>query len=249
MLTTQRRKKILELITDRGSVSVTQLTRLLDASESTVRRDLADLAAAGKIHKVHGGAMLPSREYLNREDRLAVKIETYRAEKSRIARYAASLIYDDDFVFIDAGSTTYLMTTFIENTRATFLTNGIDHAHELARKGCRVQILGGALKDTTEAVIGATAAAGLQQYNFSKAFLGTNGVTVKHGFTTTDTDEATIKAIAAERSFVTYVLTDASKFGKVAAVRFAAADKACILCDRCDDAELKNKTVVKEVTE
>ncbi len=249
MLTYERKEKLLAFLADRGTASINQLTALLSASEATVRRDLTELAAAGRIRKVRGGAALPSHEFLNREDPVLVKMENHRDEKTRIARYAAGLIFDDDYVFIDAGSTTFLLASFIENSRATFVTNGISHAHELAKKGCRVMILGGDLKDTTEAVIGAVAAANLQRYNFSKAFLGANGIALKQGLTTTDTDEATIKAIAMEKSFVSYVLTDASKFGKVAAVKFAPVNRACIICDRCDDEEIKQNTVVKEVTE
>ena len=67
-------------------------------------------------------------------------------------------------------------------------------------------------------------------------------------FTTPDTEEAMLKAVAIERSFVTYVLCDHTKFGKVSAVSFSPVAAACIVCDKCDDEQLKSKTVVKEVT-
>lgn len=57
-----------------------------------------------------------------------------------------------------------------------------------------------------------------------------------------------LKAVAIERSFVTYVLCDHTKFGKVSAVSFSPVAAACIICDKCDDEQLKSKTVVKEVT-
>lgn len=247
MLTQDRRKKILEHIAANGSVSVAELTTLLEASEATVRRDLTALAALGKINKVHGGATLPSHEFLNREDTIRVKVQEHFEEKSKIAAYAASLIQDNDYVFLDAGSTTFLMTKYIENSKATFVTNGIAHAQELAQKGCNVIIIGGELKDTTEAIIGILAAQNLQKYNFSKAFIGANGITEKQGYTTTDTDEAMIKAIAIDHAFVSYVLADATKFGKVSAVSFKPLDVSSIICEKCDDASIKKKTVVKEV--
>ncbi|MBR6408313.1 MAG: DeoR/GlpR transcriptional regulator [Clostridia bacterium] len=247
MLTQERRKKILEYIGENGSASVVTLTGLLNASESTVRRDLAALASLGKLNKVHGGATVLPHEFLNQEDNINSKVQKNFDEKSDIAEYAASLINDDDFVYIDAGSTTYLMTRHIAETKATFVTNGIAHAQELAKKGCRVIILGGDLKDTTEAIIGIVAATNLQKYNFSKAFIGINGITVKQGFTTTDTDEAMIKAIAIERSFISYILSDSSKFGKVSAVTVAPLEASCIVCGKCSDNAIKEKTVVKEV--
>jgi DeoR family fructose operon transcriptional repressor len=91
------------------------------------------------------------------------------------------------------------------------------------------------------------AAGNLQKYNFSKAFIGTNGVSEKCGFTTPDTDEAMLKAVAIERSFVSYVLCDSSKFQKVSAVSFGALDCACIICDECPDKSVMQKAVIKEV--
>ena len=247
MLTQDRRNKILEYIADKGSASVTELTELLGASEATVRRDLLALANLGKLKKVHGGAILPQHEFLNREDNISAKVQKNFEEKKAIAQYAASLIRDDDYVFLDAGSTTFLMAECIYNTKATFITNGIAHAQALAKKGCTVMILGGELKEKTEAIIGIVAAQNLQKYNFSKAFIGANGITLKQGYMTTDTDEAMIKAIATEHAFVSYVLADSSKFGKVSAVSFKPIDASAIICDKCPDEEIKKKAVVKEV--
>lgn len=247
MLTQERRKKILDLLTEQGSATVAQLSEAFDSSESTIRRDLAALSNLGKLNKVHGGATVLPQEFLKNEDNIEVKSLKNVDEKSKIAIYAASQINDDDFVYIDAGSTTYLMATYIENSKATFVTNGISHARELTQKGCKVFVIGGQLKKTTEAIIGLVAASNLQKYNFSKAFIGVNGISEKQGFTTPDTDEAMLKAVAIERSFVSYVLADSSKFGKVSAVSFAPLDAACIVCDKCPDDAMKQKSVIKEV--
>jgi DeoR family fructose operon transcriptional repressor len=247
MLTQERRQQILDLLAERGSVSVSQLSDMLNSSESTIRRDLVALSKLGKLNKVHGGATILSQEFLKNEDNIEVKSLKKVDEKNKIAQYASSQINDDDFVFIDAGSTTYLLTTYINDSKATFVTNGIAHAKQLAKNGCKVFVLGGELKETTEAIIGLVAATNLQKYNFSKAFIGTNGISEKQGFTTPDTDEAMLKAIAIERSFVSYVLADESKFGKVSAVTFAPLDSACIVCDKCNDDTVKQKSVVKEV--
>lgn len=247
MLTQERRQKILEYLKEYASASVTKLGEMFDTSESTIRRDLAALAQAGKINKVHGGATVLGQEYLHIEDNIEIKSMRNITEKERIAEYAAAQISDEDFVYIDAGTTTYLMTTHLTNCKATFVTNGIAHAKQLAQNGCKVMVLGGTLKQTTEAIIGLVATTNLQKYNFSKAFIGTNGVALKQGFTTPDTDEAMLKAVAIERSFVSYVLCDHSKFGKVSAISFANLANACIVCDKCDDAQIKENSVVKEV--
>lgn len=250
MLTQERRELILELLNQNGSVSVNQLSAMYNTSESTIRRDLVALSNLGKLNRVHGGATVLSQEFLKAEDSIEAKSLKNVDQKLMIAEYAASIINDNDFVFIDAGSTTYLMITFIkEGSRASFVTNGIAHAKELAQKGCRVFVVGGELKETTEAIIGLVAAGNLQKYNFSKAFIGANGISEKQGFTTPDTDEAMLKAVAIERSFASYILCDATKFNKVSAVSFASLDSACIITDKCNDDKIKEKTVVKEVVQ
>jgi DeoR family fructose operon transcriptional repressor len=247
MLTQERRAQILNLLEEKGAVTVLQLCEIFNASESTIRRDLVALSNLGQLKKVHGGAMVSSQEFLRSEEQFEEKSTKYVDEKTKIAQYAALQINDDDFVFVDAGSTTYLMTKYIKDTKATFVTNGIAHAKELSNNGCKVFVLGGELKKTTEAIIGLVAASNLQKYNFSKAFIGANGISIKQGYTTPDTEEAMLKAVALERSFISYVLADSSKFNKVSAVSFASLDSACIICDKCDDDELKDRFVVKEV--
>lgn len=247
MLTQERRSKILELVEEQGTVSVAQLTKLFDSSESTIRRDLVALSNLGKLNKIHGGATVASQEFLKIEDDIEVKSLKNVEQKLAIAKYAASQINDDDFVFVDAGSTTYLMINFVENTKAKFVTNGIAHAKALVKKGCKVIVIGGELKGTTEAIIGLVAASNLQKYNFSKAFIGANGISEKQGMTTPDTEEAMLKAVAIERSFVSYILCDSTKFNKVTAVSFAPIDAGCIVCDKCDDEGIKEKAVIKEV--
>ena len=247
MLTSQRHEEILHILQEKGAASVSELTELLHASESTVRRDLMALAKLGKLNKVHGGATLNAKDLILREDNIDDKLQKQMAEKREIAAYAAGQIQSGDFVYLDAGTTTLLMLEFLQVKGATFVTNGIVHARELVKKGFKTYILGGELKSTTEAVIGLAAAQNLQNYNFSKCFIGANGITVKQGYTTPDTDEAYLKAAAIERSFVSYVVADSSKFGKVSTVSFAPLDAAAILTDHLPDPVYSQHTVVKEV--
>lgn len=247
MLTQDRQSKILSILKEQGSVTVSRLTEILATSESTIRRDLVTLAKEGKLNKVHGGATALHQEFVSFEDNIDEKLKKNIEEKKAIAKYAASQIQDDDFVYVDAGTTTLLMTTYLTNTKATFVTNGIDHAKQLVKNGCTTVVLGGKLKQSTEAIIGIVAATNLQKYSFTKAFLGTNGISEKQGYTTPDTEEAMLKAVVMERSFVSYVLADASKFNKVSAVSFGSLDTACVITDGCDSEKIKKKTVVKEV--
>ena len=98
-------------------------------------------------------------------------------EKKKIAQYAAELIEEEDFIYLDAGTTTGYMIDALGHTNAVFVTNAVSHAQRLAAKGIKVFLIGGELKNSTEAVIGAQAMKNLQEYHFTKGFFGANGIT------------------------------------------------------------------------
>lgn len=244
MFAEQRQAQILQLLDARGSITLTELVTLLGASESTIRRDLQDLDKKKKLVRVFGGAMsVDSRTSLHEErvaDREAVNIE----EKNRIARYAASLIMPDDFVYIDAGTTTAAMIPFITEHSAAYVTNAVAHGLELARRGFRVNLIGGEIRTATEAIVGNAAAEELRSYNFTKCFMGTNGASPERGFTTPDISEAIIKGRAMAQSRERYVLCTADKFQFISPVRFSSFADATVITDRCPDSWYEQQTNV-----
>lgn len=231
MLTEQRYELILKLLEEKKSITVTEVKDLIHTSESTVRRDITALHQAGKLVKVFGGAIAADHTLMVEEPTVAQKIEVHKDEKQRIAHYAAALIMPEDFVYLDAGTTTGRMLDYLSESRATFVTNAVAHAQALAAAGLRVFLVGGELKASTEAVVGNQAMLTLKSYHFTKGFFGTNGISRKAGFTTPDANEALIKKTAMEQCQDRYVLSDASKFGKLSAVTFADFQGAKILTD------------------
>ena len=231
MLSEQRHEMILKLLEEKRSVTVTELTRLLNISESTARRDIVLLDKAGRLVKVFGGAVLADTTYVPTEPTVTQKAELNKDEKMQIAKYAASLIQPQDFVYLDAGTTTGYMIGFIEETSATFVTNAVVHAQRLAAKGMHVLLVGGTLKSTTEAVVGTMAALTLKDYHFSKGFFGANGVSRTAGFTTPEANEALVKRTALEQCRTAYILCDNSKFNVVSSVTFAPLTAATVLTD------------------
>ena len=95
--------------------------------------------------------------------------------------------------------------------------------------------------------IGADAVNNMKMFNFSKCFLGTNGVHTDYGFTTVDVEEALVKMEAVNRSYASVVLADHTKFDKVTAVTFAGIKKACIITDRLVNDKYADAIVIKEV--
>ena len=105
---------------------------------------------------------------------------------------------------------------------------------------------GGLLRPRTEAIIGAAAITALQQFNFTKAFIGANGVALNVGFTTPDPEEAAVKAVAVRRTRETWYLVDDSKFGRVYPAVIGEIYSGAILTNRCPDPKYRQLTLVKE---
>ncbi len=231
MLTEERYELILKLLERKRSATLAEIKEELGVSESTIRRDLNALDAAGRLTKVFGGAVAREGIFTGTEPSVAQKMELQQEEKLAIARFAANLIQDDDFIYLDAGTTTAYMLDYLPRCRATFVTNAVSHAQRLAAAGRRVILIGGELKGTTEAVVGSRAILTIQGYHFTKGFFGTNGISKHHGFTTPDPNEALVKKSAMEQTEHCYVLADSQKFGVVSSVTFAPFDSAVILTE------------------
>ena len=223
MLSEERKGEILRIVNTNKSVTVQELRSILNVSESTIRRDITLLSREGRLVKVFGGAVALDNPPNAVELSVLAKETMNRDEKRAIAEYAASLIVPDDYVYIDSGTTTEMMIEFIREKNATYVTNAVSHAKGLVRRGLKVLLIGGELKENTEAIVGADAILHIQKYHFSKGFFGTNGVNMKLGFTTPDVREALIKRVAIQNTQPgsRFILADHDKFGQSSAVTFS----------------------------
>lgn len=248
MLAEERFSQILALLAEKRTATVQELCEALNVSESTIRRDLLELDRQGRVNKVHGGATLPSSQFRADEPTMEAKETLAVSQKNTIAKAAAALIQADDFVYLDAGSTTLAVARAVSGAAldAHYVTNGIAHARLLAQKSCHVCVPGGLLRPRTEAIIGAAAITALQQFNFTKAFIGANGVALNVGFTTPDPEEAAVKAAAVRRARETWYLVDDSKFGRVYPAVIGEIYSGAILTNRCPDPKYRQLTLVKE---
>ena len=235
MLTEQRQEEILRLLNQKGSVTLQELKEYFHASESTIRRDLNALDKRGALTKVFGGAVRPEGRVMLREEQVSQRQELYREEKNRIGRYAASLVGPEDFVYLDAGTTTGAMIPYLTEHSAAFVTNAVSHALHLAENGFRVILIGGEVKAATEAIVGNEAYVNLKKFIFTKGFWGTNGVSPSAGFSTPDINEAMVKECALLHTQQAYILCDSSKFYHTSPVTFGEFEDGIILTDRLPD--------------
>ena len=232
MFTEERHNIILRELKIKGMISVNDLVKLLNTSESTIRRDLNALDSECLLKKIHGGATLVGENASRHDYKVNVRKSLNLDEKRKIAIHAASLIQDEDVIYIDAGTTTELIIEFISNTNITAVTNGIVHAKKLLEKNIKTFILGGEIKDVTEAIIGSNAVLDLKKYNFSKGFFGANGISNENGYTTPDVTEGMVKAEALRRCKKAYVLADESKLDQVSFVTFGNIEDATLITNK-----------------
>ncbi|MCB2829232.1 DeoR/GlpR family DNA-binding transcription regulator [Streptococcus dysgalactiae] len=217
-------------------VALEDLMQLLDSSESTVRRDLGELEQEGRLHRVHGGAELfhSLQEELSNQEKSVKNSQI----KQALAQKASRFIYDNDVIFIDAGTTTEFLLPFLQGKNVTVVTNSIHHATRLVDLSIKTIIIGGYVKQTTDASIGSVALEQIRQMNFDKAFLGMNGVDEAY-LTTPDMEEAVIKKAVIANAKVSYILVDGSKIGQVSFVKVAAINQVTIITEAASTGILK----------
>lgn len=249
MITEERFEKILQMLEDKRVVTVQELSEVLSISESTIRRDLTLLNSQRKLKKVHGGAKAINRSFNSVDFDINLRGDQFREEKKRIGVYGGKLIKKEDFVYIDAGSTTEALADAITETGAVYVTNGMNIAKKLTAKGLRTIIIGGEIKPITDAVVGSEALACLKKYHFTKGFFGTNGIDLEAGYTTPDPSEAQIKIQALKTCKEAYILADTSKFEQISPVTFGLLEEAFIITTELKETIYKKYTKILEVKE
>lgn len=227
MLTEERRQQILQLLDAQQVIKSQELIERLDASESTIRRDLQELEDEGLLERVHGGAkrIIQLGQEYNMQEKSIKNIQ----EKKKIAKYAASLLREGDIIYLDAGTTTYEMIPYLPTFELKVITNSVDHAVALTERGIDTIVLGGALKASTRAILGSSALEQLANYRFNKTFLGMNAAHLEFGYSTPDPEEAVLKRLASEHAAETFFLVDASKINNVSFTKVAAIDSGTLI--------------------
>lgn len=249
MLTEERQQKILKLLRNKGVVKINELVKLTNTSESTIRRDLTYLESIHELKRIHGGATLLKGRF--NEPSYTEKQDKFITEKSKIARYAASLIEEGDCIYLDAGTTTYNMIQYMDKKDIVVVTNGLKHIDALVERNINSYILGGRVKARTKAVVGTDALKNLEKFRFDKSYIGINAIHPEYGYTTPDSEEAILKENAMSLSKEAFVIADESKFGEVAFVKVSVLNKATIITNsKVEDLrKYEEKTRVKVVKE
>lgn len=230
-LATPRQDRLRDFVRQRGVVRVEEIVQELGVSPATARRDLDALEATGRIKRVHGGAM--SVETRLDEPLFDDKAGVRAREKRGIAEAAAGLIAPGETIYLDGGSTVLeLARVLADRTDITVVTNSLRAAVELSGRGPQLILIGGELRRRSQTVVGALTRLPLEHLQFTKAFMGTMGLSVARGLTTTDPSEAYTKELVMQRTREVVLLVDSSKIGQDSVVRSGAlADVHTLITD------------------
>jgi len=223
MLTDQRKQHILDRLQREGQVVAKTLAQELSLSEDTIRRDLRELAQAGLLQRVHGGALPASPAVADFSGRQQIAT----AAKEAIGYAAAQLIQPGQVVILDGGTTAVQIARQLPRTlRATIVTHSPSVAVELAQHPTvGVILIGGRLFKHSVVAVGAAAIEALSHINADLYFMGVTGIHPQVGLTTGDLEEAYVKRALCDRAAETVVLASSEKLGVASAYVIAPVNK------------------------
>lgn len=216
-----RHPEILRLARADGKVVAEDLSARFGVSVQTIRRDLSDLAEAGQLERVHGGAILPSGvSNIAYEERRRLN----QIAKTAIGRACAAQVPDGASVFLGIGTTTEAVAHELKGHRSLMaVTNNLNIAPVLqANSDCEVMVTGGALRRADAGLVGPMAEASVHQFRFDIAIIGCSAIDGEGDMLDFDLAEVEISRVLLAQSRKVMLVADHSKFQRKAPVRIGA---------------------------
>ncbi|MCI1922426.1 MAG: DeoR/GlpR family DNA-binding transcription regulator [Liquorilactobacillus nagelii] len=214
MLKRERLMTILEVVNEKGIVTVNDLIDQVNVSDMTIRRDLDELAQSGKLIRIHGGAQSIESEASAELSHIEKK-EIHITEKIAIAQKAATLLRNNDTVFIGPGTTLELMCKYIEDVQdLRVVTNSLPIFETLKdNHSIELTLIGGTYRERSGAFIGGLTSSTLAQFKFNRAFIGVNGIH-NDSIMTASMEEGSSQTIALNNATQKIVVADYHKLNK-----------------------------------
>lgn len=222
----ERHQYILEQIRQKGHVKVQELSKTLEVSEVTIRKDLKHLEARKMLYRNHGSAS--SMSSIIQDRHIDDKEKINQEEKANIAREAAQLIKNNDKILVASGTTLLAFANAINATEEviTLITSSVKVSLTLCyNPNIEVIQLGGIMRKNSVSIIGHYAENILESLSCNKLFLGVDGIDLEYGLTTSNIDEARINQQMIRASQEIIILADSSKFGKRGFCKICDIDK------------------------
>jgi len=233
----QRLNQLLELVSDRGNVTIAEIGEALGISPATARRDLTTLAAQRLVTRTHGGASALGSGY---ELPLQYKIARQAEAKLAIARATAGLVQAGDSVGLNGGTTTSEVARELGRSDrfaaadgsvgVTIVTNALNVAYELSvRSHVKIVVTGGVSRQQSYELVGPMVSSSLAGMALDVAVLGVDGLTARFGATTVHEGEADVSRQFAAVAKKVVVVADATKLGRSTFARICPLDVLDVL--------------------
>lgn len=234
----ERKQKILEILQRDGRVRVAELSKFFNISDVTIRMDLADLEANGRLSRVYGGAVSSYKSYCNMD--MQQRLTTNQAQKEAIARHIVTMIEDNDTIMLNAGTTT--LTVFRQlpsKLNLSIVTNSVAIALEAgSNPNFNVVLLGGSVNSKHQFTYGDDAIAQLSRYHADKLILSVDGISTSHGLTTFLNAEADLDRTFLSHAATRIIAADSTKLERTAFAKIADLTEAdYIVTNHCSSAE------------
>lgn len=225
-----RIQAIIEYVEGKGVVPLTELETHFGVSMSTLRRDVAELCQQGTLKKTYGcvSKNTPTESVIPFHLRSDIRLQ----EKILAAKAAAHFVEDNDFIFIDSGSTTCMMVDFLKDKKdVSIVTNNLDVVmRSVSYPNLNIYVLPGMLNRENNSFSALAEEALFTSFNITKVFLACSGFSLKQGVSHTYLSEGVLKRRAMSLTENRYLVLDETKFGALAPLRLCGAEEFPVIC-------------------
>lgn len=230
MLAVGRRQSIVQRLENEQIVIVSELSKALQVTEETIRKDLQKLEAQGVLRRIHGGAVPVSTDIAG-ELPFELRQTQHVQEKQAIAKEAVKLIDNSDVIALDTSSTSLHIASQLQGKQnLTIITNSFHVVNALKTNShIRVICTGGSFRPESLSFSGEVAERMLDHYAIDKAFISTRGVTIDKGLLEPHEQEARVKKKLIESVRHVVLLCDSSKFAKTAFYPIASLEQVDVM--------------------
>jgi DeoR/GlpR family transcriptional regulator of sugar metabolism len=248
MLAVTRKNKIKDILIERKSITVTELSKTFDVTEETIRRDLKGLEDEGFLTRTYGGAFIQTGV----ENNVTVELRevAYTKSKEAIAKECRKLIHNGDSIFLDASTTALFVARAVSNMRLTVVTNSLLIVNQLTDlDNIRVVCIGGTYSKDHKAFQGNMTIQALDNLFLDKTFMSCRSLSMEHGITDSSEGQAMIHQKLLQRSNEVYLIADYSKFDKTSFIHICDFDHLTgVVTDKVLTQEWKDFLVNKKTT-
>jgi DeoR/GlpR family transcriptional regulator of sugar metabolism len=211
----ERRRLIVAMLGERGSVTVATVERTFRISSMTARRDLAILAHEGRLRRTHGGAVLP--ELASHEDSFRSRLEQEAEQKRRIGRAVAASAEPNETIFVDSSTTSYFVVEELLElgTSATLLTNSLPVMSLVASaESSNLKLVGlaGSFRALTQSFVGAETVRAIDGFYADRVVFSVKGISAEGFLTDPDALETEVKRAMISQAATVVLVATARKF-------------------------------------